>query len=177
MSSGFLTYISETLIKPSSFVWVTITGLASVLAFIGIGENLSASTKGLTTCLVAVVMLLFGLFFQGYRLFVKTMTPTRIRAVVEGAHRYKGKQIIVLNRAPWISSDQVLTLVDSSQDVRTPICLLRVETFTSKGHAQCKVWASLTDVDLCDYLSDQARWSNLTAIPAVSHDSLWAASK
>lgn len=171
MNARFIDYLAETALATWSWVWAAVTGVASLAAYLSLGDACSQAERGLAVATVALATLIVGLILKGYRLYSQSIEPARIRQVVRGAHHQRGKLILVLDRAPWIDFDQILTLLDASEEVRTPICLLRVEGSTTLGFPQCVVLLPLTAEDLDQYLRDSARWGSLRAVPEVLADS------
>jgi hypothetical protein len=160
-------YLREIIGRPVSIVWIIVTGIASVAGFIAQPDQTAASTRTLAMTTVALSLLLIGVLLQGYRFFTRTTDPVRIRNVVQGTHYNRGKLILILDKAPWVTFDQTLALLDSSDEPRTPICLLRVEAFTTSGFPQCVVLRPLTNVSLPAYLMDKSRRQSFRAIPQV----------
>jgi hypothetical protein len=160
-------YLREILTKPISIAWLVVTGFASVFGFVAPLDETTNLTRALAMATIALSFLLIGVLLQGYRFFTRTTDPVRIRNVVEGNHYNRGKLILILDKAPWVTFDQTLALLDSSEEARTPICLLRVEAFTTEGFPQCVVLRPLTNVDLPEHLMDRSRRHSFRAVPEV----------
>ena len=160
-------YFREILREPASITWIIVTGFVGVASFFLSPDEIDSLNRFLIVTTIALLSLLIGVLLQGYRFYSRTTDPVRIRSVVEGVHHNRGKLILILDKSPWVKFEQTLTLLDSSEEVRTAICLLRVETFTSSGFPQCTVLRALTAEDLPVYLKDRSRWESLRAVPEV----------
>lgn len=153
--------------QPATFAWAIITGIVSLVAFLGIGENIDTLIKSLAILSIVLFLLLVGLLIKSASIYQRAKTPAKIRTIVEGDHFYNGTVIVILDKSNWVEADQILTLVQTADGVQTPLALLRVETFTTEKYPQCIVLSPLTLEKLNEYLSDKSRWKSMSALSDV----------
>lgn len=162
-----IAYFVEILRQPLTFAWLVVTGGASAAAYFLPSDALTNATRAWLGATIALLLTLLGVLARGYGLYQRTSDPVRVRDVVEGTHHNRGKLIVILDRAPWVEFNQIVTLLDISQEVRTPVCLLRVEAFTSRKFPQCVVLRLLSDEDIGKFLTEKTRRGSLRAVPSV----------
>lgn len=150
-----------------SLTWVIVTGLASVVGIFGLPEEISVAERVLSILVVAFGVGLLLMLWRARELYDRIRTPVRVRAVVDGNHHYRGTLVVILGSGSWIEPEQILVLVEMAKDVQSPLALLRVETFTTKGYPQAVVLQPLTDKDLSVYLSDASRWQSMFALSEI----------
>lgn len=156
-------YLKEIFLRPLYVLWIIITGLATLAAYIGLGSNVSDAHRVLVISIVSLAFLLFLILLSGYGIYRRIQSPVKIRLIIEGSHYYAGKLIIILEKTHWLRQDQMLTLFIDRESIPTPICLIRVETFTTDGFPQCVVILPLTHEELSTFLRDDTRRSSLSA--------------
>jgi len=156
-------YVKEIFLRPLYVLWIIITVLATLAAYIGFGSNVSGTDRFLFISLVSLAFLLFLILLSGYGIYRRIQNPVGIRLVIEGSHYYAGKIIIILEKSHWLRQDQMLTLFINRESIPIPICLIRVETFTTNGFPQCVVVLPLTQEDLSTFLRDDSRRASLSA--------------
>ena len=169
---GVQGFIGEMLWRPFAGVWAVLTGLVSILAWYNVGENWSGSTKVLVGVVAPLSALLIYVLCMAYALYTKIDRPLRVRKVAQGTHYYEGHVTVILERRDTVSIGDILTLFVREGDTETPVCLLSVEMFTSKGLPQSVVLRSLTERPLSGYLSDESRLEQLQAKRGVTKSHL-----
>lgn len=162
-----MSFLKEIILRPAGIVWGAVTGGVGLLAFFGIDSSISMWLKTLIIICIVLASSTVGLFFQAANLYARASTPVRIRTVVDGDHFYQGTIVIILDKSNWIEPGQILTLVQSADEVQTPLALLRVETFTTERYPQCVLLASLTKRDLPEYLGDRSRWKSMAVLSEI----------
>ena len=141
-----------------------LTGLASVLAWYGVGEDWPSGTKVLVGVVVPLSALLIYVLCIAYSLYTKVDRPLRVRKVFPGTHYFKGQIMVILERRDTVSIGDTLTLFVREGEAEIPLCILSVESVTSKGFPQSVVLCPLTtDRQLPDYLADESRLDQLQA--------------
>jgi hypothetical protein len=153
--------------RPIVFVWSLVAGGASIAAYLGLCSKCPTIQLVLGVICITLAMLLIGALASGYRIYRNSVNPIMVRAITEGEHYYHGRLILILDRSMWVRQEQILSLFTIHEDIQMPLCLLRVETFTSKGFPQREIIRVLTNEDINIYLSDKARWPSLFALPEI----------
>ena len=169
---GVQGFVGEFLWWPFAIVWTALTGLASVLAWYNVGEHWSSSTKVLVGVVAPLSILLIYVLWIAYSLYTMVDRPLRVRKVSQGTHYYEGQVTVILERRDTVSIGVILTLFVREGDTETPVCLLSVEMFTSKGFPQSVVFRRLAERPLSGYLSDESRLEQLQAKRGVTKSHL-----
>ena len=99
---------------------------------------------------------------------MKADRPLRVRKVSQGTHYFEDRVMVILERRDTVSVGDILTLFVRKGDAEVPICLISVETITSKSFPQGVVLYSFTEEQLLDYLSDESRIEQLQAKHGVT---------
>lgn len=162
-----MNFLKEIIFRPAAIVWGAVTGGVGLVAFLGIDSQSSGYLKMLIVLCIALGSSTVALFVQAANLFARAKAPVRIRTVVSGDHFYQGTVVIILDKSNWIEPGQILTLVQSADEVQTPLALLRVETFTTERYPQCVLLVPLTTQDLAGYLADRSRWKSITVLSEI----------
>ena len=150
-------FIGEVLGRPIPRSMAVFVGLVSVSAAIGVGESWTFGIK----VLVAIgSLLLIYVLYVAYFLYKKIDRPLRVRKVQRGTHYFKNNVTIILERSDAVHVGDILTLYLCEGEVETPICLLSVESTTSRNFPQSVVFKSIND-DLLGYLIDESRLEQL----------------
>ena len=163
-----LGFVREVLWQPFSGVLVILTGLASLLTWFGIGEHWPSGIKVLVAVVLPLLILLIYVLYVAYLLHMKVDRPLRVRKVSPGTHYFVGRVMVILERRDTVAVDDILTLFVREGDAEVPICLISVETITSKGFPQSVVLRPPTDVSLLNYLIDETRIEQLQAKRGVT---------
>ena len=162
-----MSFLKEVIFRPAVAAWGVVTGGVGLLAFFGIDSQIATTTKLLIVLCTVLGSSTVGLLFQAAKFYARAKTPARIRTIVDGDHFYQGRIVIILDRSNWIESGQILVLVQSADEVQTPLALLQVETFTTEQYPQCVLLASLTTQNLTEYLADRSRWKSMTVFSEI----------
>lgn len=162
-------FIQNVIFKPASLTWVVVTGLSSLVGIFGLPESV-----GLAERILGVLAVTFGtafllLLWYAWRIFQEIRAPVRVRQIVKGSHHYRGTLVVILDKENWVVSEQVLVLVELANDVQSPLAILRIETFTTKGFPQAIVLRSLTDKNLPEHLADASRWDSMLALSEIKY--------
>lgn len=144
-----------------------ITGLVSVVSWLEVPAGLTTGERLLLVVALALFFAAIILLYRCYQMYERVRAPVTVRKITDGQHHYSGSMILILDRSNWINTEQILVLIQTTDDVQTPIALLRVETFTTKRYPQCMILRSLTNEDLHDYLSDSSRWASMSVVPEI----------
>ena len=160
-------YFKQIVAKPISIIWLLLTGGASFASYIGIGDEQTSFVRFLGVLTVFMTFLSIGLLASGYQFFRNSFDPIKIRKVIKGTHYYKDNILIILDKSVWVKEDQILTLFTNHEEIKTPFCLVRVETFTTANYPQCAVLRTLSPENIPEFLLDSSRWSNIFAYPEV----------
>ncbi|MHB9139419.1 MAG: hypothetical protein ACYC4Q_08450 [Victivallaceae bacterium] len=159
-------YIKQ-IAKQISIIWIIVTGIISITSYIGIGNDQTVFVRALVVSLVISLFSVMGLLVSGFGFFKKSFDPIKIRKVIKGSHYYKDNILIILNKSQWIEEGQILTLFTNDEDIKTPFCLVRVESFTTAKYPQCAILKSLSNENIPEYLLDASRWPSFSAYPEV----------
>lgn len=166
--SGFdgevLRQLVVTLRQPFATIFFVITGLATILGWIGVGENWAGVTKFLLVFLILLlILLLYALYVIYYSIYSKIDRPLPVRKVAKGTHYFKDHVMVILERRDTVVVGDILTLFVCEGEAEIPICLLSVEAHTSKHFPQSVVFLPLSDEALLDYLEDENKIEKLQA--------------
>ena len=157
-------FIGEVLGRPIPRSMAVFVGLISVSAAIGVGESWTFEIK----VLVAVgILLLIYVLHVAYFLYKKIDRPLRVRKVQRSTPYFKNNVMIVLDRSDTVHIGDILTLFVREGEAEVPVCLLSVESTTSRNFPQSVVFGSITD-DLPAYLLDESRLEQLQAKRGVT---------
>ena len=165
---GVQGFVGEVFWRPLAGIWALVTGLASVLSWIGVGEYWTDATKTLVVIVILLFALLTRLFYVAYLLYMKVDRPLRVRKVSQGTHYFKDCVMVILERCDTIAVSDILSLFVREGDTEVPICLISVEAITSKSFPQGVVLHSFTEEPLLDYLGDESRIEQLQAKRGVT---------
>ena len=77
-------FIGEVLGRPIAVVWTLLAGLASVLAWLGVGEFWTVGIKVFMVVVILLLSLLIYIFCASHRLYMKIDQPLRVRKVQRG---------------------------------------------------------------------------------------------
>lgn len=165
---GVQGFVGEVFRWPLAGIWALVTGLASVLSWIGVGEYWTDATKTLVVIMILLFTLLTLVFYVAYLLYTKVDRPLRVRKVSQGTLYFKGRVMVILERCDTIAIGDILSLFVREGDSEVPICLISVETITSKGFPQGVVFHQFTEKPLLKYLSDESRIEQLQAKRGVT---------
>lgn len=168
---GFIGFIGEVLWRPITGVWTLIAGLASVLAWLGVGESWTVGIKVFMVVVILLLSLLINIFCASHRLYMKIDHPLRVRKVLRGTHYFKNTLIIILDRNDTVHIGDILTLFVREGDAEEPVCLLFVESTTSRNFPQSVVFNPINDA-LLSYLIDESRLEQLQAKRGVTRGHL-----
>lgn len=162
-----MNFIKDVVWGTLGWLWLMVTGLASVASWLEVPAELTTHERlllviALTSSFAAIILL-----YRCYQLYERVRAPVTVRKITDGQHHYSGSMILILDRSNWINTEQILVLIQTTDDIQTPIALLRVETFTTKHYPQCMILRSLTNEDLRDYLSDSSRWASMSVVPEI----------
>lgn len=157
----------DVILKPISLTWVIVTGGASLIGIFGLPTWIGTAERLLGVLVVALGVGFVLMLWYAWELYERARIPVQVRAVVNGSHHYRGTLVVILDAGNWVEPEQVLVLAEAAKDVQSPLALLRVETFTTKGYPQAVVLQSLTDEDLSAYLSDASRWRSMFALSEI----------
>lgn len=162
-----MNFIKEIVWGTLGWIWLLVTGLASVASWLEMPAGLTTQERlllvvALTSSFAAIILL-----YRCYQVYERVRAPVTVRKIADGQHHYSGSMILILDRSNWINTEQILVLIQTTDDVQTPIALLRVETFTTKHYPQCVILRSLTNEDLRGYLSDSSRWASMSVVPEI----------
>lgn len=162
-----MNFIKEILWGSLGWIWLAVTGLASVASWLEVPAGITPQDRLLLVVALASSFAVIILLYRCYQLYERVRAPVTVRKITDGQHHYSGSMILILDRSNWINTEQILVLIQTTDDVQTPIALLRVETFTTKHYPQCVILRSLTNEDLRDYLSDSSRWASMSVVPEI----------
>lgn len=162
-----MNFIREVVWGVLGWVWLMITGLASIASWLGIPSGISDRERVLVVVALASALAAVMLLYRCHQIYAQVRAPVTVRKIADGKHHYLGSMVLILDRSNWIHAEQILVLIQTTDDVQTPIALLRVETFTTKKFPQCVVLRSLTNENLKDYLSDPSRWASMSVVPEI----------
>lgn len=161
-------FVGEVFWGPLAGRWALVTGLASVLSWIGVGEYWTDATKTLVVIVILLFALLTRVFYVAYLLYTKVDRPLRVRKVSQGTHYFKNYVMVILERSDTIAVSDILSLFVREGDAEVPICLISVEAITSKSFLQGVVLYHFTEEPLLDYLGDESRIEQLQAKRGVT---------
>lgn len=162
-----MNFIREVVRGVLGFVWLVITGLASLASWLGLPPDISDRERALVVIALASALAALMLLYRCHQIYTQVRVPVTVRKIADGKHHYLGAMVLILDRSNWIHTEQILVLIQTLDDVQTPIALLRVETFTTKDFPQCVVLRSLTNESLKDYLADSSRWTSMSVVPEI----------
>lgn len=165
-------FVGETLWRPITLLWTLLSGIASILAWIGVGESWTEKIKMLMVMAILLFALLTYVLYVAYLLYKKVDRPLSVRKVSEGSHYFKDEVVVLLEQRDTVLDGDILTLFVREGDVEVPVCLISVETITNLGFPQSVVFFSFTDEPLLDYLSDESRLEQLQAKRGVTKEHL-----
>ena len=165
---GVQGFVGEVFWRPLAGIWALVTGLASVLSWIGVGEYWTDATKTLVVVVILLFALLTRVFYVAYPLYMKVDRPLRVRKVSQGTHYFEERVMVILERCDTVAIGDILILFVREGDAETPICLISVEAITSKNFPQGVVLYWFTEEPLLDYLSDESRIEQLQAKRGVT---------
>lgn len=151
------------------WVWLMITGLASIGSWLGLPSGMTDRERVLAVVAIASALAAAMLLYRCHQIYAQVRAPVTVRKIADGRHHYLGLMLLILDRSNWVHAEQILVLIQTTDDFQTPIALLRVETFTTAGFPQCVVLRSLTNEDLKDYLSDPSRWASMSVVPEIKY--------
>ena len=134
-----------TLWRPVATICGLIAGLASVLAWVGVGENWPTVTKIFIVVVSLLTILLIYAFYYIYKTFDQ---PLRVRDVSLGKLYFENQLMVILERCDTVLDGDILTLFVREGDAEIPVCLLSVEAITNKGFLQSVVFCPLADGSL-----------------------------
>lgn len=150
-------------------------GIASVLAWIKVGENWTADEKTFSLSIILLLAILSRVLYVAYSLYtkvdqlnMKVDRPLRVRKVLQGTNYYEGAVMVILEQRDTVSIGDMLTLFVREGDAEIPLCMLSVEAVTSRGFPQSVVFPPRTDKQLSDYLGDESRLEQLQAKRGVT---------
>lgn len=177
---GVQDFARELLWQPVIGIVTLLGGVASVLAWINVGENWTVAAKTSSLSIILLFALLSRVLYVAYSLYtevdqlnMKVDRPLRVRKVQQSTHYHEGRVTVILERRDTVSIGDILTLFVREGDAEIPICLLSVEAITSQGgFPQSVVLQPLTQISLPDYLSDESRLEQLQAKRSVT-ESHW----
>ncbi|GGX95786.1 hypothetical protein GCM10007160_24260 [Litchfieldella qijiaojingensis] len=167
-----MNFLREVLYRPLGWVWITVTGGASVLGVFGLPETIGVFERTLGVIAVSTSLGMIFIAIEAHNFRKRMRAPVGIRSVVNGKHHYTGTMVLILDKSNWLEPGQVIVLVQDSNDVQVPIALVRVETTTTKGFPQAVILSSLSDENLSTYLSDSSRWKSMLALPDIKYSYL-----
>jgi hypothetical protein len=171
-----MAYIKEIILKPISFIWIVVTGLASLGAVFIDFASISTPIKVLSVLSISLMSALISILINSYAIYCRTRAPATIRKVIEGTHHYQGTLVLIFDKSPWMETGQVVVLVQESDDVQIPIALVRIETTTTKGFPQGIILSPLSKEDLNKFLPDSGRWKSIVCLPDIKYNYLSGAS-
>ena len=93
---GVQGFVGEVFWRPLAGIWALVTGLASVLSWIGVGEYWTDATKTLVVIVILLFALLTRVFYVAYPLYMKVDRPLRVRKVSQGTHYFEERVILLL---------------------------------------------------------------------------------
>ena len=160
-------FIGEVLWRPVTGVWTLLTGLASILAWLGVGEFWADGIKVFMVVVILLLSLLIYIIHACHRLYKKIDQPLCVRKVQRSTPYFKNNVMIVLDRSDTVHIGDILTLFVREGEAEVPVCLLSVESTTSRNFPQSVVFGSITD-DLPAYLLDESRLEQLQAKRGVT---------
>jgi hypothetical protein len=172
MSSPFVQHLISLFSSSVTIAAGFLAGAASILAFLDLGSGIQQSTRIFGVLIAALVIILIGVIISSYHLTSVVWSPIRIRYARPGKHFNKGNLVLVLDSASWIRVGQILLVSDVSEEQEAPLCLVRVQTFTTKKYPQCTVFRDLSGQDLKAYLGDSSRWKSLECTPLILEEHL-----
>ena len=152
--------------------WGSLGVLASLLSWFGIGEYWTNGTKTLVVAVILLLTLLARVSYLAYLLYMKADRPLSVRKVLPGKHYHKDNVLVILEQRDAVSVGDILTLFVREGDAELPICLILVETITSKSFPQSVVLRPLTEEPLPKYLNDESRIEQLQAKRSVKKEHL-----
>lgn len=152
--------------------WALVASLVSVLSWIGVGDYWTDGTKTLVVVMILLLALLTRVSYVAYLLYMKVDRPLSVRKVLPGKHYHKDNVLVILEQRDAVSVGDILTLFVREGDAELPICLILVETITTKSFPQSVVLRPLTDEPLPKYLNDESRIEQLQAKRSVKKEHL-----
>ena len=139
-----MAYIKEIIFKPISFIWIVVTGGASLVAAFVDLNTISPTIKLLTVISISLLAALISILINSYEIYCRTRAPATIKKVIEGTHHFQGTLVLIFDKSSWMETGQVVVLVQESDDVQIPIALVRIETTTTKGFPQGVILSPLS---------------------------------
>lgn len=162
-----MNFIKEIVWGTLGWIWLLVTGLASLASWLDKPAALTTQERLLLIAALSSSFAVVIMLYRCYQLYTRVRAPVTVRKIAGGQHHYSGSMILILDRSNWINTEQILVLIQTMDDIQTPIALLRVETFTTKRYPQCVVLRSLTSENLPKYLSDSSRWASMSVVPEI----------
>lgn len=163
----FQAYLREVLFRPLGGIWLVVTGLASLLAWLGVGDSWSTPKKVVAASALASASLLIYVVAASYDWYKRSFSWLTVRSIHAGTHYYAGKRVMIIDRGDWIQQGQVMTLYLKQSGSTLPICLINIDSFTTEHYPQAIVLKPLT-TDNLDELLDGSRLPSLVVKPELT---------
>lgn len=167
-----MAYVEEIIFKPISFIWLSVTGFSSLVAFLVDFQSISVFDKALYVILISLISAIISILINSYRIYCRTRAPATIKKVILGTHHYQGTLVLIFDKTMWMETGQVVVLVQEADEVQIPIALVRIETTTTKGFPQGIILSSLSQEDLNKFLRDSGRWKSIMGLPDIKYNYL-----
>jgi len=159
-------FCKEIFLRRFGITWSVITGFITVFSYISLGKE--QYEKILVALSTIIIFYSFRIIYYAYIFFEKGLQPISVRRTELGTNYFLGRTIIILDKRNWLQRDHLLELNVISDSVQTPLGIIRVEAFTSKGFAQALFTSFATEFTET-YINDPSRWRSLVAIPIITN--------
>src|SRR3546814_313272 len=160
-------FLKAALLRPVSIAWGGIVTAIALAGYFGLDSHASLLVRVLLITTGCFGLLAAGFLIIAINLYGEIRTPIQIRKVVEGTHFYQGTLILIMGRSHWATHGQLLLLTVVSDEISSPLALIKVIGHTTSGFPQCVMVQALTTERLDQYLSDPTRLPSLAALSDI----------
>lgn len=166
-------FTKEFLLRPFGSVFGIFTGAVGMLSWTFFPADAALWLKiWFVTALVFFVLFVHASFKAHSYFYRAAIAPVTVRAICRGEYYYSGSYLVILDKVGWATYGSLLTLSMIRDHVLVPIAILRVDTFTDKGFAQCVILKFLGEQDRTDSLVESEKWKSLSAAPIIMQSHL-----
>ena len=107
---------------------------------------------------------------QASNYFESYLAPVKVIRKATGEGIYDGYSIVVLERAPYLQNNILLTLFCKSSGANQPICILRIVSIHNGEAFAIVSIPNESDINLNQFFEEHARREGLFALPLVDNE-------